>query len=173
MCYTKKEQFKLLLFSFGITHIIFTRETMASFYKNISGNGLLWWRPLPVILCNGLQVILLQRCKCFVSKICKHLVFCLNSFLQGIIFVHVLRTRTIFLKITFSNQIIILIKKSPAIVVNNYSDQINNKLIVQLNHTCTLYVIMKQFLIWILNIIWQSDFVLFLQSDNFLKKKIE
>ena len=117
-------------------------------------------------------MISLQRCKCFVSKICKHLVFCLNSFLQGIIFVHVLRTRTIFLKITFSNQIIILIKKSPAIVVNNYSDQINNKLIVQLNHTCTLYVIMKQFLIWILNIIWQSDFVLFLQSDNFLKKKL-
>ena len=41
VCYTKREQFKLLMFSFGITHTIFTRETLASLYKNISGNSLL------------------------------------------------------------------------------------------------------------------------------------
>ena len=39
--YIKREQFKLLMFSFGITHTTFTRETLASAYKNISAICLL------------------------------------------------------------------------------------------------------------------------------------
>ena len=37
--YPKREQFKLLLFSFEITHTIVNRETLASHYKNISVNS--------------------------------------------------------------------------------------------------------------------------------------
>ena len=42
VCYPKREQFKLLLFSFEITHTHTTinRETLAIHYKNISVNTL-------------------------------------------------------------------------------------------------------------------------------------
>ena len=40
VCYPKREQFKLLLFSFEITQTIINRETLASHYKNISVNSL-------------------------------------------------------------------------------------------------------------------------------------
>ena len=42
--YSTREQFKLLLFSFGITQTTFTIETLASAYKNISAaKSLLEW----------------------------------------------------------------------------------------------------------------------------------
>ena len=40
VCYPKREQFKLLLFSFEITHTIVNRETLSIHYKNISVNSL-------------------------------------------------------------------------------------------------------------------------------------
>ena len=39
VCYPKREQFELLLFSFELTHTIVSRETLASHYKNISVNA--------------------------------------------------------------------------------------------------------------------------------------
>ena len=65
VCYPKREQFKLLLFSFRITHTIFTRETLTSLYKNIPGNSLFRWIPCQQYYGNGLQVILLEKRKCF------------------------------------------------------------------------------------------------------------
>ena len=57
-----------MLFSFGIIHTIFTKETLASTYKNISGNSPLGWVSCQWYYGNGLQVILWQTCKCFDSK---------------------------------------------------------------------------------------------------------
>ena len=58
--------------SFGIIHAASTRETPASARKNISGNSLFGWIPCQWYCCNGLQVILLQRCKCFGSWAWRH-----------------------------------------------------------------------------------------------------
>ena len=67
MCYPKRELFKLLLFSFGIIHTIFNRETSASHLKNISckQSVMLGWIPCWRYYNNGLQVILLQKHKYF------------------------------------------------------------------------------------------------------------
>ena len=69
--YPKREQFKLITFLFWDnthTYIIFTKETLASLYKNISGKILLGWIPCQWFYGICFQVILLQWRKCFGSK---------------------------------------------------------------------------------------------------------